>query len=448
MKKVKNLKENISLLCLAALFFCIILTSHRARPVLAPALRPDEVAEVLRTCRAVRWRTLEKYVTVFPGGRAFVATGDIDDMWLRDSAVQMRPYLRLRRAAPLVQAVLRAQAAMVLADPYAASFRKRWRAPTSEEAPLRRGGWVATGNWEVDSLAYFLHFVCDVGAPAARDASVMAAADLALEVLDLERAHYDGRSSPYRYAELPRGGVGAAAGYTGMVWGAFRPSDDAQTYGYNVPVNMFLHAALGRLRSLCAHPAFRAEASARPVCARARLADLRRTIRQGIERHGVAGGAYVYETDGLGNHTGAFDDANMPSLLSIPLTGYRYDEAAYRAARARVLSAQNPSFFRGPSFEGVGSPHTPPGHVWALAVVARALTAADQAELTAQFRYLLAMRCGSNAMHESVSAYNSASCTRPDFEWANSAFVQLADAFFPGACELPGPNWALLKHES
>lgn len=31
-----------------------------------------------------------------------------------------------------------------------------------------------------------------------------------------------------RYSELPRDGLGAPTGYTGMVWSAFRPSDDPQ----------------------------------------------------------------------------------------------------------------------------------------------------------------------------------------------------------------------------
>lgn len=36
------------------------------------------------------------------------------------------------------------------------------------------------------------------------------------------------------------------------------------------------------------------------------------------------------------------DDANVPSLLSIPLLGYRYDTEIYRTTRARILSNKNP----------------------------------------------------------------------------------------------------------
>ena len=37
-----------------------------------------------------------------------------------------------------------------------------------------------------------------------------------------------------------------------------------------------------------------------------------------------------------------FDDANVPSLLSIPLLGYLYDAAIYNTTRSRLLSTKNP----------------------------------------------------------------------------------------------------------
>jgi meiotically up-regulated gene 157 (Mug157) protein len=37
-----------------------------------------------------------------------------------------------------------------------------------------------------------------------------------------------------------------------------------------------------------------------------------------------------------------YDDANVPSLLSIPLLGYRHDTAIYNATRERILSSRNP----------------------------------------------------------------------------------------------------------
>lgn len=39
--------------------------------------------------------------------------------------------------------------------------------------------------------------------------------------------------------QLTNGGQGASVAYTGMIWSGFRPNDDACTYGYLIPVNMF-----------------------------------------------------------------------------------------------------------------------------------------------------------------------------------------------------------------
>ena len=80
---------------------------------------------------------------------------------------------------------------------------------------------------------------------------------------------------------------------------------------------------------------------------------------------------YAYEVDGLGNSTTDFDDPNIPSLLSIPLLGYRhYDPAVYQATRRRVLSpAGNQFYYVGSQLQGCGSPHTWPGYVWPLGLM-------------------------------------------------------------------------------
>ncbi len=153
-------------------------------------------------------------------------------------------------------------------------------------------------------------------------------------------------------------------------------------------------------------------------------------IRKGIEEFGivdVGGGTrvYAYEVDGLGNRLADFDDANVPSLLSMPLLGYdRYDKAVYATTRARLLSAAtNRYFFKGKELEGIGSPHTPGNNVWPMAMVMEGLTTTDPAERVKQFRQLLKSQCGNGVMHESVNVDNPGSCTRPWFEWANALFV-------------------------
>jgi meiotically up-regulated gene 157 (Mug157) protein len=59
-------------------------------------------------------------------GDAFIVTGDIEAMWLRDSANQVAPYLRWVGVdgvlAGLVAGLVRRQAAQVVQDPYANAY--------------------------------------------------------------------------------------------------------------------------------------------------------------------------------------------------------------------------------------------------------------------------------------------------------------------------------------
>ena len=50
-----------------------------------------QIAEIFEGCFR---NSLDTSVTLEPDGTTFVATGDIPAMWLRDSAAQVRPYVR------------------------------------------------------------------------------------------------------------------------------------------------------------------------------------------------------------------------------------------------------------------------------------------------------------------------------------------------------------------
>ena len=67
----------------------------------------------------------------------------------------------------------------------------------------------------------------------------------------------------------------------------------------------------------------------------------------GIVRHPKYGKIYAYETDGYGNHV-LMDDANVPSLLSIPYLGFAdANDEIYKNTRAFILSKENPYYFEG-----------------------------------------------------------------------------------------------------
>ena len=76
----------------------------------------------------------------------------------------------------------------------------------------------------------------------------------------------------------------------------------------------------------------------------------------------MAGKVFAYEVDGFGSAY-FMDDANIPSLLSLPYLGYMdKHDPLYVNTRKFLLSDNNPYFFKGAAGEGVGGPHvgTPP----------------------------------------------------------------------------------------
>ena len=134
---------------------------------------------------------------------------------------------------------------------------------------------------------------------------------------------------------------------------------------------------------------------------------------------------YSYEIDGRG-HSLLMDDANIPSLLSIPYYGYvPARDLVYKDTRNFVLSQRNPYFYRGKYAQGIGSPHTPHGYIWPLSLVMEALTSTDQDEVKRVLGYIAASDIGDHLLHESFNADWPEAYTRDDFAWPNALFAEL-----------------------
>lgn len=127
-------------------------------------LLSEEMQEkAMQLCGTFLYSSLKRAIKVSHlGQETYVATGDIDNMWTRDSAVQMglymgrmvqEPWLRL-----IVDGAIRRQAFNTIQDPYANAYNREWVDPASLELKFQaigRGGWVGTRNYELDSGAYF-----------------------------------------------------------------------------------------------------------------------------------------------------------------------------------------------------------------------------------------------------------------------------------------------------
>jgi uncharacterized protein len=414
-------------------------TSVTGHPVIEQALRRlDALGDPRfgRTMVRCLNDTLARTIRRMPDGTAFVVTGDIPAMWLRDSTTQLMPYLALvRDDAPLqdlVIAVMRRQFQQIERDPYANAFNAEPSGRAHDVDDLCEDPWVWEEKYEVDSLAFPLLLAHRFWLATGRTDHLALAARVTRVVIAVWRREQDHEGlSPYRFVRqagphsdtLQNQGRGTPVARTGMTWSGFRPSDDACVHGYNVPANLCAAAALDGAAEMARHLSDADLADD----ATALAADLREgVLRHGIVRHPDFGSVYAYEVDGLGN-TLLMDDANMPSLLSLPLVAnIPTTDPRYLATRQFVLSPANPTWHRGTAAEGVGSPHTPDGYIWPIAIAVEGLTGNDTDDRLRALRVLTDTDAGTGAMHESFHKDDPYRFTRPWFSWANAMYAELA----------------------
>ena len=409
------------------------------RRIVAAAARIAD-PELRRLLEGTLPNTLD--TTVIAGGPderpdTFIVTGDIDAMWLRDSTAQVWPYLRSVVDDPgldrLVRGVIHRQSDQILLDPYANAFLaggqpSEW---AGDETDMRPG--IHERKWEPDSLLAFCRLSAGywniTRSVRPFDHEWRGALELVLRTLRTEQ-RLDG-TSPYRFHRpdgdptdiVANDGLGAPTRPNGMIHGAFRPSDDASDLPLNVPINLALAAALDAMAPLAAA----LEEPSRVTDARALAAEIRAGVaRDGTVRDGPDS-IWAYEVDGLGGRV-LMDDANAPSLLSLPyFGGCDATDPTYIATRRWVLSPANPWMFQGGVGEGVGSPHTGPRRVWPIAVAMRGLTATSTEERLAAIRLLGASHGGTYLAHESFDPDDPSVFTRPWFAWANSVVGELLE---------------------
>ena len=222
---------------------------------------------------------------------------------------------------------------------------------------------------------------------------------------------------------LSRDGRGALVkSGIGLIWSGFRPSDDACVYGYYIPGNMFAVVALSQIGEI-------AEAVYGDAALAQRARAFSAEVRQAIAKYAVLPNIpvpyYAYEVDGFGQYL-TMDDANVPSLMALPLMGWcDRDDPLYLNTRAMMLSQQNPFYYEGKCLRGIGSPHTPANYVWDIGLAVQGLTASDVGEKYACIRMMVDNDAGTGMMHEGIFVDDPTVFTRPWFSWANAMFCEL-----------------------
>jgi hypothetical protein len=411
-------------------------------------------------CTQALWHTVETTTIVLPDHETFVHTGDIDDLWLRDSAAQIHPLLVPFNGTALIQqdprldrivsGLIKRSAMYIRHDPYANAFRIDDSYVFSEEQKrLGRHDLISTWNYELDSACYFMRLLYFYWkqAPSTEvllQPQVQEAVQIMVTLWKAEQKHEldefpvgnlldcQNCNKPYRYPGLPRDGKGSLTNASaGLTWTGFRPSDDECQYGYLIPANMFAVVALRYMEEM-----------AKDLWGNQLLAEscgeLAGEIQLGIETHGIVehpkfGKIYAYEVDGLRN-SNLMDDANVPNLLSIPYLGYEwYDPDVYANTRRFIFSPSNPTYKKGNNpltgeIEGFGSVHMEARireNIWPMSLAMQGLTTDDVDEKVRLVETLVQASAGTHWMHESIDVHNPNRFTRAWFCWSDSLFAEL-----------------------
>lgn len=381
---------------------------------LIPSARFNRVANALDSL-------FNKTLTRLDNGRPFIITGDIPAMWLRDSTWQVAPLLHSNHpdVINLLIELSKTQVQQFLIDPYANAFNPAPNGNCWHKDFLDQSPWVFERKFELDSIASVLFLARKIIEKYDRwdhiDTSFQEALHLMLTVARREQRHDPDsyifkRNNGVAHDSLSHDGRGAPTTYTGMIYSAFRPSDDACTYGYLIPSNMFF---LNELEQL---PEKLKSAESISIAA---------DIHHGLQKYAVIDGRYAYEVDGLGNSL-FIDDANIPSLLSLPFLGsVEKSDSVYLTTREFILSNKNPYFFSGSKATGIGSQHTPHNYVWPIALAVEALTAPSIERKLETLEILENTDAGTGNMHEAFNVDNPEEFTRPWFSWADMMYVEL-----------------------
>lgn len=378
--------------------------------------------------------------SAWKGPQSFIVTGDINAEWLRDSTNQLAQYQTLAKKDKdihkLILGAINTQAEYVIGSPYCNAFQPpppsglnpTFQGDGDAVHPIYENSFVFECKYELDSLAHFLslanQFYNHTGSTEFINPRFLTAIDTLVNVLeDQSKPTFDNATDQYirnSYTfqrqtntgteTLNLGGVGnPLAPDTGLIRSAFRPSDDATILGFFIPANAMISVELKRMAKI-----FR-KASKKPLALS--LEEWGQRIEDGIWEHGVVqhkqfGKVFAFEVDGFGSSI-LMDDANLPSLLALPLLGFvDKSNEVYQNTRKMILQKKgNPYYLTGDDFSGIGGPHVGLQHAWPMSVLVQAMTSDSDDEI---------MRClGSvknvsrnGLIHESINVNNWSDYTR------------------------------------
>jgi len=369
--------------------------------------------------------------------RTFVYTGDIHAMWLRDSGAQVWPYVQLcagdEHLRNMIAGTINCQFSLINIDPYANAFND---GPTGT-------GWVTDNTdmnpnlherkWEIDSQCYpirlaYQYWKVTGDESVFGDVWVKAIKNILTTLRTQQRK--DGLGPYHFMRETERqgdtqaiDGFGNPVNPVGLIYSAFRPSDDATTFGFLIPSNIFAVSSLRKAAEILT--TVNGEKKLAKECL-----DLAAEVEKAVKEYAVYdhpkyGKIYAFEVDGFGNQY-LMDDANVPSLLALAYLDESFkNDPIYANTRKFVWSKDNPFFFSGKAGEGIGGPHIGYDMVWPMSIMMKAFTSSSDKEIKWCIETLMKTDAGTGFMHESFNKDNADKFTRAWFAWQNTLFGEL-----------------------
>ena len=400
----------------------------------------------------VRWhvdghqkRSKSKTSVTYPDGawegpQSFIVTGDINAEWLRDSTNQLAQYQALApkddKIKMLILGAINTQAEYVIASPYCNAFQppppSKLRATMNGQDdivhPAYEPSFVFECKYELDSLAHFLalgnrfHEKTKLTA-FVNDRWLLALKTLMIIMEEQSKPSFNTTTgsfeqNEYRFSRkttagtetLNLGGIGNPLNSgTGLVRSAFRPSDDATTFGFLVPANAMMSVELKKTAAIL--KLVGRNELAKDSLARAQSID-KGIMEYGVVTHKKYGEVFAFEVDGYGSQI-MMDDANLPSLLALPLLGYvEASDDIYQNTRRMILEqAGNPYFLSGKAFPGIGGPHIGLQFAWPMSRLVQAMTSEDDDEIKSSLLDVLkSSKLG--LVHESINVDMASQYTR------------------------------------
>ena len=368
---------------------------------------------------------------------SFVITGDIDAMWLRDSTAQVWPYLPLvnedEKLQKLFQGLINRQTKCVNIDSYANAFNKgadgsHWESDHTDMKPE-----LHERKWEIDSLCYTIRLAYNywkkTGDTSCFDSNWVTASKAIVKTFKEQQRKED--QGPYRFSRttskstdtLPGNGYGNPIKPVGLIVSSFRPSDDATILPFLIPSNYFAVVSLKQMAEILTHLNIEKELAEAAIAMSIEVEEA--LNKYASSNHLNMGETLAFEVDGFGNQI-YMDDANIPSLLSLPYLGaINAKSSLYQNTRKFILSENNPWFFVGKYAKGIGGPHVGVNMIWPMSIIMRAMTSDNDDEIVDCLKTLIRTHADTGFMHETFHKDDPMNFTRSWFAWANTLFGEL-----------------------